>query len=197
MGFRWMLLTVSLALPVLGFAAGPNELRYSFVDIGLAGGEVEVIDEDLDFGAAGVTGSSGVHPNIALFGRLGVTVVDTSSSFFDDVETSELSLGINPHFALSDSVHIVIPIAFEWAEVDDGFFTDDDTGYSIGVGVRALLNPSLELAGGVQHVDIFGSDDQSISGSIRWHISRLFSLSAGAAASDDVTAVNIGARFSF
>jgi hypothetical protein len=38
MGFRWMLLTVSLALPVLGFAAGPNELRYSFVDIGLAGG---------------------------------------------------------------------------------------------------------------------------------------------------------------
>lgn len=199
MNIRQLLLStilLSLAAPA-ALAGGPDTLRYSYVDMALSAGEVDAFSSDVDFAAAGVLGSLAVHNNIALFGRVGTTVVDTSDGFFDDLETTELSLGINPHFALSRNVHLVFPIAFEWAEADDGVFEDDDTGYSVGVGVRALLNRSWELSGGVQHVDIFGGDDQSVTGSVRWHIAELFSLSLGATASDDAHSFSFGGRFSF
>jgi hypothetical protein len=186
-----------LLLPMAAFAAPPDELRYNFIDIGLAAGEVESFGEDFDFGAAGVTGSWGVHKNFALFGRLGATVIDSGSNFVDDPEASEASLGINPHFALSKKVDLVIPLAVEWVDVDYGPFSDDDVGYSIGLGIRALLSPSWELSVGVQHIDIFNDDDQSIAGSVRWHIGDLFSLSLGATASEDATAVAFGGRFTF
>jgi hypothetical protein len=199
MKLRQLLLcsVISLLASQAALAAGPDALRYSYVDMALSAGEVDTFGGDVDFGAAGVTGSLAVHDNIALFGRVGATVVDTSDGFFDDLETTELSLGVNPHLALSRNVHLVFPVALEWAEVDDGIFEDDDWGYSIGVGVRALLNRSWELAGGVQHVDIFGGDDQSIGGSVRWHIGELFSLSLGATASDDAHSFSFGGRFSF
>lgn len=174
-------------------AEPPAELRYDFVDLGLAFGEVDTIGNDVDFTSFGVAGSWGFHENIALIGSLSVGEIDVPG----DAETTDLSVGINPHFALSDKVDLVVPIALRWAEVDTGSFSDDDTGYSIGVGVRALLKPAWELGGGLQHVDIFDGDDQSLYGSVRWHLNELFSLALGAEVGDDASAVVFNARFSF
>ncbi len=106
-------------------------------------------------------------------------------------------MGIVPHFPLGNNVDLVIPVAYEWVELDDGFYTIDDSGYSVGLGIRALLTPSLELSVGAHHIDIGDGDDQSVSGSIRWHIVELFSLSLGVAASSDVSSVTLGGRFTF
>jgi len=190
-------LAALLILPTLAgsaLAAGPDELRYDYIDLGLTFGSVDTAGDDPDFTSFDVGGSWGVHQNFALFAGLSVGEIDTT---FGNIDTTALSLGINPHFALSDRIDLVIPVAIEFADIDAGIASDDDTGYSIGIGIRALLSPSWELGVGVQHVDIFDGDDQSIAGSVRWHLSSLFSLSLGATASDDASALVLNGRFSF
>ncbi len=195
-----LFLGASLALisSVVLAAPPPDEIRYNYVDIGLTGGQIDAGDVDFDYGQAGVVGSWGVSDNIALFaGAAGGTIDVESEGFCCDIDTAELILGINPHFPLATNVDIVIPVAFLWGEFDDGFFTDDDTGYSIGIGIRALVHPKWELSAGVQHVDIFDDDDQSVSGSVRWHIVSLFSLALGASVADDVNSATLSGRFTF
>ena len=184
-----------LLLPAsVAFAeAPPAEIRYDFLDVGVTFGEVDTIGDDVDFSGFGIAGSWGFHQNFALFGSLGTGEIDV----LGDVDTTELSLGINPHFAITDKVDLVIPVALEFADFDASGFSDDDTGYSIGVGVRALPSPSLELGAIFRHVDIFDSDEQSIGLNVRWHINKLFSLGFGGEFGDDVSAALLDARFSF
>lgn len=188
------LLLASLLAPGAAFATGPDHLSYDNLDVFVTSGEV---DDDLDFTGFSVEGSWGFHQNFALFTRLGTSEIDLPSSFPADIESTEISVGINPHIALGENLDLVFPVGLEYADVDAGIVSDDDVGYSIGVGVRALLSPSWELAGGVQHMEIFDGDQQTINGSVRWHINDLFSLALGASAGDDVTAFSLGGRFSF
>ncbi len=184
------LLTATLATTATVQAAEPPaELRYDFIEIGATFGEVD----DTDFSGIGVAGSWGFHPNIALFGSLGTGEIDG----FGDIDTKELTFGINPHFALTESIDLVIPIALEYADFDTAFGGDDDTGYSIGVGARFLPTPAWEFGIGIQHIDIFDSTDQNVIGSARWHINQLFSVGLGGSFGDDVSSALLDVRFSF
>ncbi|MEM8769313.1 MAG: outer membrane beta-barrel protein [Pseudomonadota bacterium] len=187
--FAAALLSATLAATTVQAAPPPAELRYDFIDIGANFGEVD----DTDFSGIGVAGSWGFHPNIALFGSLGTGEIDA----FGDVDTKELTIGINPHFALTERIDLVIPIALEYADFDTAFGGDDDTGYSIGVGARFLPTPAWEFGLGIQHVDIFSSTDQNLFGSARWHINQLFSLGLGGSFGDDVSSAQLDVRFSF
>ena len=188
------LLCATILVPAVGFAAPPpSEIRYDFLDLGLTFGEVDSDGSDVDFSGIGMAGSWGFHDNFALFASLGAGEIDA----FGDIDTTEFSIGINPHFAIAENLDIVIPVALEWADFDAGPFSDDDTGYSIGVGVRWLINPAWEFGAGVRHVDIFDGDEQTVGANIRWHMSRLFSLGLGGDFGDDSSAVLLDARFSF
>ncbi len=194
------LLKYCFAVPVLALwpamasaAAPPAEIRYDYLDLGLTFGEVDSVVRNVDFTNFDLSGSWGFHDNFALTVGMGLGELDV----FNDVSTRTLSIGITPHLALAENIDLVIPVALEWADADSGLFSDDDTGYSIGLGVRALLNPSLELTAGVQHVDIFGGSDQSLVGELRWHLNHLFSLGLGGSFGDDASAVRFAARFSF
>jgi hypothetical protein len=188
------LLCASLLIPAVGFTAPPpGEIRYDFLDLGVTFGEVDSGGSDVDFSGIGMAGSWGFHDNFALFASLGTGEIDA----FGDIDTTEISFGINPHFPLTENLDLVIPVAIEWADFDAGLFSDDDTGYSIGVGVRWLINPAWEFGAGFQHIDIFDGDEQTVGANIRWHLNHLFSLGLGGNFSDDATAVLLDARFSF
>ena len=194
MKFLKALLCAAVLVPALGFAAPPpGEIRYDYLDLGIVFGEVDTAGDDVDFSGIGMAGSWGFHDNFALFASLGTGEIDA----FGDIDTTEMSFGINPHFAITDSLDIVIPIALEWADFDSRLVSDDDTGYSIGVGVRWLINPAWEFGAGIRHVDIFDDDEQTVGANIRWHLSRLFSLGLGGDFGDDTTALSLDVRFSF
>jgi len=187
-------------------AAPPNEIRYSYIEGYIGGGEVEVFGEDIDAVEYGISGSVAVHPNIALFAAIGggkletKEVCDQFNLDCPDLDVKQFAIGINPHFPLGDTVDIVIPVAYQWVELDaSGYESEDDSGYSIGLGLRALLTPAFELGVGVQHVDVGGEDGdtQTVGGSIRWHITELFSLAAGIEAGSDSREALLGARFTF
>lgn len=192
--------TLSRALLPLAFASAPvfaaeppAEIRYDYLDLGLTFGEIDTAGDDVDFWGAGIAGSWGFHQNFAMTASIGAGEIDT----LGDIDTTEMSLGITPHFALADNLDLVIPVALEWADFDAGAFSDDDTGYSVGVGIRWLINPAWEFGAGVTHVDIFDTDDQSVNANIRWHLSHLLSLGLGAEFGDDVSAALFDVRFSF
>ncbi len=189
-----LLTAAALLWPALCLAEPPaSQLSYDFVDLGLTFGEIDTVGNDVDFTTFDVNGSWGFHKNLALTGSVGFGEIDTAGN----IDTTELSIGLTPHFPLTDKIDLVVPVAIEWAEYDLGAFDDDDTGYSIGVGIRALASPAWEFSGGLEYIDIFSSDDLSVVGSARWHINRLFSLSVGAAIGDAATGVRFGGRFSF
>ena len=188
------LLCVAALFPVSALAAQPPaEIRYDYLDLGVVFGEVDSGGGDVDFSGVGIAGSWGFHDNCALFASRGAGEIDACG----DVDTTELSVGINPHFAITENLDIVIPVAIEWADFDGGGFSDDDTGYSIGVGVRWLINPAWEFGAGLRHVEIFDGDEQTVGANIRWHLNHLFSLGLGGDFGDDTTAVLFDARFSF
>ena len=189
-----LLVVASLLLPATALAdQPPDELRYDFLDIGVNFGEIDSPGGDVDFSSIGIAGSWGFHENFALFAGLSTGEIDTAG----DIDTTELAFGINPHFSVANNVDLIFPIAIRFVDLDAGIVSDDDTGYSIGFGVRALLSPAWELGAVIQHVDIFGGDEQSIAGNVRWHINHLFSAGLGLSASDDATSVLLDVRFSF
>jgi hypothetical protein len=196
---RRLTFAIIVAVPTISFAAPPpDNLRYSYVDLTVSGGEIEVLNIDIDTTQASVSGSWGVSNNIALFAGFSGGEVQTSEvCFCTDIDTAGATLGINPHFEVANNVDIVIPVAFQWVELDDGFDKIDETGYSIGLGLRALVSPSWELGVGVTHVDIDDEDEQTVSGSVRWHIVELFSLAVGAGISSDAKSVGLNGRFTF
>ena len=191
---KGLLTLLAAGLPLSAAAAGPDELRYDYLGVGVSFGEIDEVGGDVDFTGVAAAGSWGLHDNFALFAALGTGEIDTG---FGDVDTTQLSVGINPHFPIANNVDIVIPVALEWADFDTAFGSYDDVGYSIGIGIRALLSPSWEMGIGVQHVDIFDGDDQNIAGNVRWHINDLFSVALGASYSDDASSVGFDVRFSF
>jgi hypothetical protein len=186
-------LALLVALPALADQP-PDQIRYDYLDLGVTFGEVDTPGNNPDFTGFGIEGSWGFHRNIALFVGLGAGEIDTSGG---NIDTTEASVGINPHFALTPKLDLVIPVALEFAEFDFGPFDDDDTGWSLGVGIRALPNPAWEFGAGIQHVEIFDSDDDVFSGLVRWHINHLFSLGLEVSAGDDSTAGTLTGRFSF
>ena len=171
----------------------PADIRYDYLDLGVSFGEVDSVINNVDFTSFDMNGSWGFHENFALTMGLGTGEIDV----LGDIDTTQLSVGVTPHLALTDRIDLVIPVALEWADFDSGPVSDDDTGYSIGLGIRALPNPSWELSAGVRHVAIFSGSEQSVLGEARWHLNHLFSLALGASLGDDTTAVRFGARFSF
>ena len=188
-------------LPAVSLASPPpDEIRYTFVDLGFAVGQLEVGNLDIDTTEGVLGGSVAVHPNIALAGSVGLGTIETSDlGPVPDIDTTSVSLGVVPHFPIAENVDIVVPVSYLWLEADAGsnFGSDDDSGYGIGLGIRALVNPSVELTVGLQHVDIGDDDEQSVSGSVRWHITSLVSLAIGGAVSSDSSAGLISGRLTF
>lgn len=186
---------LALLVPLSALAAEPpDQIRYDYLDIGVVYGEIDSPGSDPDFTEFGIAGSWGFHPNVALFAGIGSGEIDTSVG---DIDTTEASVGIAPHFALTPKVDLVFPIALEFAEFDSGPFDDDDTGYSVGAALRILPTPAWEFGVGVTHVEIFDGDDQIFSGGVRWHANHLFSLGLDLSAADDSTAATLTGRFSF
>ncbi len=192
--------TLSRALLPLAFASAPAfaaeppaEIRYDYLNLGLNFGEIDTAGDDVDFWGAAADGSWGFHRNIAMTASIGMGEIDA----LGDIDTTELSVGLTPHFALTSNLDLVVPVSLVWVDYDASAFSDDDTGYSIGVGVRWLINPAWELGGGITHLDIFDTDDQSVNANVRWHLNDLLSLGLGAEFGDDVTAALFDVRFSF
>jgi hypothetical protein len=106
---------IAAVLMAPALAAGPDELRYGYLDINLTGGEVDDLNssaEDIDAGQFAVGGSIAVANNIAIFGGLSYAVVDFSGEGLGpDQEITAVEFGINPHFSIAPNVDLIFPVS--------------------------------------------------------------------------------------
>ena len=213
---RYILLTSALLLPLTAHSAKSNDIAYDSLDIGWTASSYES-DERGAFGNSdkenagtfSIGGSMSATNNLAISGLIGVTAYDDSSydyygnySYDNSTETL-LLIGVIPHFPIGKNVDIIIPLNLIHSDYEANYYggSDNDTGFSLGLGIRALINPSLELGAQLTHIDIYYDDRQNLAATARWHISGLFSLALGVSNTDSTygktTASNFSMRFSF
>lgn len=170
-------------------ASSPPGLSYSFLDARY----VTVDGDGADADGYGISASFLVHPNVFLFGGY----ADVESDGGIDVETTTISGGVGFRHGVSGAVDLVGSAAAVNADVDvPGFGSDDDTGFALEGGVRALLTPMFEIGGAVTYIDIFEEDETDFVASGLLHLGAS-GFSVGASYAVDAEALSVGGRFNF
>jgi hypothetical protein len=185
---RSFLIVGLLPLSATAVAEG---LDYSFVQGTYS--QVEFDDIDVDGDGFGIGGSLAIGDRFAAFAGF-----DTADLDFD-VETTSWEVGGLFHTPLSDRVDFVSSLSYVSVEIDvPGFGSADDDGFGVGVGLRGMASPQLDLHGGISHVDLNDSgDDPSFSAGMLYHFTDAFSAGLGGSWGDDASAYGISGRISF
>lgn len=175
----------ALALPALAQAAA--EPRYTYAEIGYLNADYDDLDVDGDGFFVG--GSYALHRNVHL-------LADYQDLDFDgNADGNALSLGFGANFPLRQGLDFVGRLRYIDTEIDVGPYSSDEDGYGLEAGLRAMINPQLELNGGIRYVDIDDEDDTSFVIGGLWEFTPLFALGGDIELSDDYTAFYLKARF--
>lgn len=194
------LITVLLLMASAQAYAGG--LSYSYVEAGYAKASFD--DTDVDADGFGVEGSFLLAPSV--FAVAGYTQAEsdefTVGATTGSIEVNGGSIGLGFRNAISADADFVATANFLFADVtgDGGFagvLDDDDTGYLIDIGVRGLVAPQFELAGGVSYGYIFDDGETSFGIDALFHVTPQFSLIIGGETSSDARVLSAGARLNF
>lgn len=209
--FKLLLSLALIALP-LSIQAAPRSaarsaapaprLSYSFIDARYIFVEGQDDTGNIDSEGYGVGASFLVNPNVFLFGSYADVELDENCCV--EAETTTIAGGAGVRHGISPSVDLFATAAAVNADVEasgsfqGNFFSgsDDDTGFALDGGVRALLGPVLEIAGAVTYIDIFDEDETDFVGSVLLHLGRS-GFSIGADYAIDAEALAVGGRFNF
>ncbi|MCR9259396.1 MAG: porin family protein [Pseudomonadaceae bacterium] len=180
-------LAVSVSAPVLA----DQSMNYNYI-------EGSYIDTEIDNGLDVDGDGFGLSGSVELGSNYFLTASYSAQEFDFGVDLDQKSIGFGGFMGLSDSVDLVGSINYVDAEIDTRFGSADDSGFGLGVGLRARVAPNVELEGGINYVDLDESgDDTSLALGGRYYLTEAFALGAGVSFGDDVTSWNLGARFEF
>lgn len=189
-----MLRNLSIGLLLLSstaaLAEGPSysyiQASYQEVDVDLGGG----LDADGDGFA--VAGSVDINESWYVF-------ADFSSAELEDViDVDLLSVGVGWHSAINDTTDWYASLAYVDAEVGaGGFGSVSDSGFGLGLGLRGMVSPQMELTGSINYDD-YGDDGQTSFGAGLWYtITGNLALGLNAEFGDDITTYGAGIRLYF
>lgn len=166
-------------------------LKYTFAEIGY--GRVYFDDPDVDGDGFSIGGSYALTSEFHVFGNYGTTELD----FNIDATTFELGFGHNR--PISNNIDLVATLSYVYVDFDvPGFGSEDDNGLGVGLGLRALVNPQIELFGGVDYVDLSDSgSDTSLGLGARYNFNERFAVGFGGSWSDDVSSYTLTGRMYF
>lgn len=179
-------LTVCLAIFSLqSFGQGLNynyaELRYLDTDVNGADGD-----------GFKFAGSYRLNEDIILVG--GYSGLDFDGNV--DISTLEFGAGWVRPFDGRQNLDFVGTLSLLRTEVDAGPFDDSDTGFRLTAGVRALLQPQIELRGSIQHVNVEDNDTfLEVAGD--YYFAPNFAAGASLEFGGDADTFTIGGRFFF
>lgn len=167
------------------------DFDYTFVEASY--GQTEFDDFDVDGDAIGVGGSFAVTDSLHLFGGY------STADFDGGVDSNSFQAGVGYRVGLSDAVDVVGSLAYVTSEVEFAGVSVDDNGYGLGLGVRGMATPTLELTGGVSYLDVgdLSDGDTSFGGGFLYHFTDAFALGLSASWGEDTSTYALNGRFSF
>jgi hypothetical protein len=180
------------AMLFAGSAVASEGPRYTFGEIGYARVDFDNFNEDAD--VFGANGSLAISDRIYLIASYSDGSID-ASGFDVDLKTAEAGAGL--HFPLNDKVDFIVDASYIWAEVDaDNFNSQDDDGYGIRVGLRAMLTPQFELNGGGTYADVTDDETAAYVGVV-YNFTDMFAITGDVSVGDDATSYGVGMRLYF
>ena len=181
-----------LALPM---AASADGFSYRYADVArFPNADVDGDGIDVDGDGIQLRGSLPVYQNI--FALAEYQALDLDSG----IDTTRFMIGAGAHWALNDTLDVIVRGGIVSYEVDFGRFDDDDTGLFIGARLRATVAPKVEIEGGVehQHVAVAGLDnDTYLIGEGRYNFTPQWSAGLIVTVGGDTNLFGAQGRFSF
>ena len=182
---------VCAALLSLSAAAAAEGLDYTYVQGSYS--QVEFDDIGVDGDGFGIAGS------YAIGDRFAVIAGFESGDLDFGVETTGYEIGGLFHAPLSDRVDLVTTLSYVSLEFDvPGFGSVDDDGFGVGVGLRGMASPKVELNGGISYVDFSdGGDDTTFGAGARYSFTDAVSVGLDGSWGDDASTYGISGRIAF
>ena len=180
---------VALALMVPGLATA-QEFDYNFIEFAFLDTEIDAGPVDIDGDGFALSGSYAIADNMYV-------IAGYSDSDYDfGLDGTLLNLGVGFYTGLKEDLDFVADLSYLDAEVAGSGGSVDEDGYSIRAGVRARINPSLELEGGLVLIDLTDSDT-GFRGTARYYFNDEFAVFGSLQDIDNETSFNIGVRYEF
>jgi hypothetical protein len=187
----WRSLVILALVPMSG-AAFAEGFDYSFVE-GYYG-QVEFDDFGVDGDGIGIGGSFAVNDSFHVFGGY------ETGDFDFGVDINRLQAGLGYNMPLSDAVDVVASLSYVSIEADiSGVGSADENGYGLGVGLRAMVSPAVELNGGLAYKDYGDSFDgeTELGAGFLYHFSDAFAVGLSGEWGEDLSTYALNGRFSF
>jgi len=188
--------TLSLSLAVgaaslYAMAAQAQDLNYNYVEVAYVSSDID--DPNVDGDGLALGGSVSLAENYHVFAGYSSLEYDFS------IDATTWNVGIGYNRAIAKGVDVVATLSYVDAELDVPIFGSfDDDGYGIGLGLRGMVTGQLELAGGLQYVDLDESgSDTAVVASVGYYFTKSFQVGGGISFADDSNAYNAGVRFYF
>lgn len=189
--FSGLLFLCLVAFSATASAQG-QDLSYNFVQGSY--GHIEFDDIDVDGDGFGIEGSVELSDRFHLFGGYATADMDFG------VDVNQLEAGVGFNTPISDTVDFIASLAYVSAEVEAaGLGSADDSGYGLGVGLRAMLTQALEVNGDIQYVD-FGDDsdgDTAFGAGFLYSFTDRFAAGLSGDWDDDLSSYQLNARMFF
>jgi hypothetical protein len=177
--------------------AVPVGLSYNYAELSYA--DVDLDDTSIGLQRYRLAGSFLVIPSVFVTG--GYTFERSDSFDFgganDSLEISTINLGLGYRLGLSETVDFKAELGALRQEFEFDDLKDDDTGFQLGVGLRAAVSPRFELAGDATYVDVFEDDDTIISASGLFHVSKIFAVSLDLESASESQSYGLTGRLNF
>jgi hypothetical protein len=166
-------------------------LNYTFGEVSY--GRVDIDDADVDGDGFGIAGSFALTDEFHLFGGY------QTADFDFGIDFNQLNLGVGFNTPIADTIDVVASLSYVNLELDAGSFgSADDNGYAIGVGLRGMAGPQIELHGGIEYVDLSDSgSDTSFGAGVRFNINDMFSVGLAGNWTDDFSQYRLTGRLYF
>lgn len=168
-----------------------SPFSYNFIEAGYFRSNLEGVKQDAE--GWGIRASYDVVPNVNLIGAFKYRSTDFGSG---ELEITDYIVGIGSHHAVHPKADAYGSFDFRYQEFDTPGKSENDTGYGITGGIRALPHQRLELDAAITYSYVATSDTE-LGLLARGYITEKISLGAGVAFSDDATNYTLGLRVNF
>jgi len=185
--FRYAAVSVLMLSSAAAMADGPS---YSYI-------QASYVDIDVDVGGGASANGNG-------FGVAGSVELNDNWHIFADYMSADLesvlniditTIGGGYRHAISDTTDVFAELGYAKLDVQ---FAGDESGLSAKVGIRSMVNDSLEVYGTVGTLDLDNVDWGTEFGAGVWYtVSGNLAVGADARFASDVTRLGIGVRLYF
>ena len=179
---------------LVGMSAAPAQqlfakgFNYNYVQ----GQYVKPSMDNVDGGSGfAITGSVALNDNFALNAGY------NDASFDNDIDASGYNVGVTYHMPVADSTDILLNAAFEQAEASAFGISTDDTGYSIGAGIRQKVASAVELEAGIYNVSIFDDSNIGFGAAALVDVAKNIALGVSYENLDESNTIGVGVRAGF